>query len=264
MKLGIIGDWSEEGFRYVNGKGLKMVEFCVNHNVNSAEFAALVPSINEWQKKYDVKVGSMGRWGSERILPDGSINPAALQDDFTLVDAASQLGCPVYNIGCNYIQDMNYNQNCENAIAYFTKVLDYAKGRNVKIATYNCDWSNFVFNEDAWKNIHTVLPELGIKYDISHCRGRRGDYLKEIRDWGERFYHFHVKGTIYVDGEGYDDAPAGLDQTDWPTVFAMLHTKGYEAMASIEPHSSKWKGEMGEWGVDYTINYMRPFMWDKD
>lgn len=260
MKLGIIGDWSEEGFRYVQSLGLDCVEFCYNHDKPTDKLLALVPSLNKWQEQYGVKILSMGRWGSKRINDDGTINEAVLKEDYDVIDAASAVGCPVFNCGCNYTQDKNYIENCEIAIGYFTKLLDYANGKNVKIATYNCDWSNFVYNDKAWSIIHTALPELGIKYDVSHCRGRRDDYLKEIRDWGSRFYHFHLKGTIYVDGEGYDDPPAGLDQTDWPTVMAMLHIHNYNEMLSIEPHSGEWVGEKGEWGIKYTINYFRPFI----
>ena len=108
--------------------------------------------------------------------------------------------------------------------------------------------------------VHNALPELGIKYDVSHCFNRRGDYLREIRDWGDRFLHFHLKGTLYVENEHYDDPPAGLDQTDWPSVMAMLHIKHYDKMISIEPHSHNWRDDLGEWGVDFTINFIKPYL----
>jgi sugar phosphate isomerase/epimerase len=260
MRLGIIGDWSEEGFRYVQGKGLDCVEFCYNHDQPTDKLLALVPSLNEWQEKYGVKILSMGRWGSKRINDDGTINEPVLKEDYDVIDAASAVGCPVFNCGCNYTESKNYKENCDIAAGYFAKLIEYAKGKNVKIATYNCDWGNFVYNDKAWSAIHSNMPELGIKYDVSHCINRHGDYLKEIRDWGDRFYHFHLKGTLYVDGEHYDDPPAGLDPTDWRSVMALLYIKGYDKMVSIEPHSHNWQGEKGEWGVDFTINFIRPFI----
>lgn len=260
MKLGIIGDWSEEGFRYVNSKGLEWVEFCVNHDKNSADFLALVPSMKQWSEKYNVKVGSIGRWGSMRIKEDGTVDKDILQDDFNLIDAASQLGCPVFNCGCNYIDSLSFYDNCMKAVEYFSLLLDYAKGKNVKIATYNCDWGNFVYNDKAWTVTHGALPELGIKYDVSHCMNRHGNPEKELRDWGDRVVHFHLKGTHHIDGSHYDDPPAGLDSTNWGPIFNLLCTKGYKGMVSIEPHSNKWRGEMGEWGIDFTINYIKPYI----
>lgn len=263
MKLGIIGGWNESDFKYVNGKGLKAVEFCVNHNFDADEFSSQAEAIKGYSAKYDVAVGSMGRWGMTRIDDNGKTVEKAMHDDKTLIDATSIIGCPVYNVGVNYIDSQSYYQNCLNAIGYIGELLDYAKDKNVRLATYNCDWSNFVYNDKAWSIVHTALPTLGIKYDASHCIHRGGDYLKELRDWGDRVYHVHLKGSVYIDGNGYDDAPAGLDQIQWGSIFDVLYTKNYDGMVSIEPHSNYWKGDKGEWGIDFTINYMRPMVWEK-
>ncbi|MBR0112841.1 MAG: sugar phosphate isomerase/epimerase, partial [Clostridia bacterium] len=179
-------------------------------------------------------------------------------------DAAAIIGCPVYNVGVNYTESKGFYENCRIAIDYLSALLDYAKDKGVKIATYNCDWANFIYNDRAWSVIHTALPALGIKYDASHCLSRRGDYLKELRDWGDRVYHVHIKGVLYIDGDGYDDAPAGLDQINWGAVMDILYTKDYDGMLSIEPHSGYWKGKKGQWGIDFTINYIRPFVMPED
>ena len=52
----------------------------------------------------------------------------------------------------------------------------------------------------------------------------------------------------------------GLDQVNWGAFFSMLYTKGYNGMVSLEPHSSYWQGPLGEWGVDFSINYARQFI----
>ncbi len=260
MKLGIINGWEEGHFEYVKNKGLEAVEFCVNHNYDAKEFLDRAEEIKANSVKYGIPVGSMGRWGMERIDEDGNIIPEALQADKNLIDAASIIGCPVFNVGVNYCEKKSFHDNCITAIEYLSILLDYAKDKNVKIATYNCDWANFIYNDKAWSVIHTALPELGIKYDASHCLSRRGDYLKELRDWGDRVYHVHIKGVLYIDGDGYDDPPAGLDQINWGGLFDVLYTKNYNGMVSIEPHSGYWKGKKGQWGIDFTINYIRPFV----
>ena len=53
-----------------------------------------------------------------------------------------------------------------------------------------------------------------------------------------------------------DDPPAGLDATNWPAILGLLYAQGYDGMLSIEPHSRTWEGDMGDWGVDYTIQYI--------
>lgn len=260
MKLGIINGWSEGCIKYVHEKGLDAVEFCVNHNYDSEEFLSKAEEIKGYSEKYNVAVGSMGRWGMTRIDDNGNIIPEALQADKNIIEAASIIGCPVYNCGVNYVDGKSFYENCNIAIDYLGKLIDFARDKGVKIAVYNCRWENFVVEPKVWEVVLSALPELGIKYDISHCIYHDGNYLAEMRDWGDRFYHFHLKGCVYFDNDVYDDAPAGLDSINWGAAMDILYTKDYNGMLSIEPHSSYWHGKKGQWGIDYTINYFRPMI----
>lgn len=170
MKLGIINGWSEDSFAYVAQKGLHAVEFCCNHNYDSMEVAGHVDEIRERMAKYDVVVGSIGRWGQRRIDENGNIIESALQHDKNLIDAASALGCPLFNTGCNAVEGKSFEENCAIAIDYFGKLIDYAKGKNVKIAVYNCSWENFVVEDPAWEIVLGALPDLWLKYDTSQDR----------------------------------------------------------------------------------------------
>ena len=119
MKLGIINGWDEASFRYVAELGLHAVEFCCNHNYDSMEVAGHTDEIKALGERYDVTVGSMGRWGQKRIDEAGEIIPSALKHDQNLIDAASVLGCPVYNVGCNWTEGKTFEENCAIAIRYF-------------------------------------------------------------------------------------------------------------------------------------------------
>ena len=132
--------------------------------------------------------------------------------------------------------------------------------KNIKIATYNCRWNNFVCNAEAYKIIHGYLKDLYIKYDTSHCINAGGDYLQETRDWGKRFIHVHLKGAVKIEGKVYDNPPAGMDQTDWTSFMGILYGLGYDGGLSIEPESAYWHGELSDRGVDYTIRYFRNMM----
>ncbi len=260
MKLGIINGWDEASFRYVADRGLDAIEFCCNFNYDSREVSDHVEEIRSYAEKYHVMVGAIGRWGMTRIDEAGEVIPEALQHDKNLIDAASALGCPVFNTGCNWTDGKSFEENCEIAIRYFQTLLDYAEGKNVKIAVFNCEWENFVVDEQSWKVIMPALPRLGIKYDTSHCLGRRGDYLHEMKEWANRFYHFHIKGSLYIDGHHFDDPPAGLDQVNWGAVMNLLYVNEYNGVLSIEPHSGKWSDVRGQWGVEFTIRFIRPYL----
>lgn len=213
--------------------------------------------IAEWSKKYKVGVQSIGRWGADKIDSEGKLLDDELKNSYRLIDAASELQCTNFVCGCNYVNVLSYYENSRLAIEYFSNLIDYGKEKGVKISTYNCNWNNFVDNEVAWTIIHGHLQDLGIKYDPSHSRYASRNYLKEMKDWGEKFTHVHIKGSIIIDGNRFDDPPAGLDQTDWKTFMAILYARGYDGGLSIEPHSDVWKGELGEKGMDYTIEFMK-------
>ncbi len=257
MKLGIIGWIDEETFQNAKAKELEFIELDVNDKVE--EFLQNIDQIKEDSQKYDIPIAAVGRWGSNRIQKEG-ICEQELQIEYDLIDATSQLDCDIYITGCNYVDVLSYYENCQLAIAYFEKLIEYGSQKGVKIATYNCRWNNFVCTPMAFTIIHGYLKNLYIKYDTSHCIYDGGDYLQETAEWGDRFIHVHLKGALVVNGSRFDDPPAGLDQTNWGAFLSVLYAKGYEGGLSIEPHSRTWAGDLGERGINYTIEYFRRLM----
>lgn len=257
MTLGMIENWSEEGFKHIADLGLHAIEFCYNTGNNPEKLKALVPDIKAWSRKYNVRVMSIGRWGTDKITPDGDIIEEELKNTYTLIDVCASLGCPVFVTGVNYIKEKNFEDNCDYAVDFLSKAVAYGSEKGVKTAVYNCDWNNFVREPKAWSAVLTRVRGLGIKYDASHCiNSGSGEYIKEINDWAKYIYHFHIKGTINIDGKHIDDPPAGLDMIDWRQTMGLLYAKGYDGMLSIEPHSSTWKDDLGEWGIKLTIDYI--------
>ena len=260
MKLGVCGWPDASVFEIAAKKGLSFLEFMVDVGSDPEAFFGKVKDAKRWSGETGVAVGSVGRWGTERILPDGKISEKELDLSYRLIDAAAELGCGNFVCGCNRVDSISYYQNVTAAIEYFSKLIERAKGKNVSIAVYNCSWNNFVVDSNAWELIHGHVKELGIKFDPSHSIGAGRDYLKETRDWGDRFYHVHIKGSVVVDGEYYDSPPAGMDQTEWGSFLGILYAKGYDRGLSIEPHSKVWSGELGDKGLDFTIRTIKQML----
>ncbi|UVI29639.1 sugar phosphate isomerase/epimerase family protein [Paenibacillus spongiae] len=259
MKLGIIASPEAASFHQAQAKGLEFLEFCINVGSDMEAFLSSIPGLKQASEETGVKVASIGRWGSDRISAEGIVEEE-LQTSYRLIDTAAELGCSNFVCGVNYIEELSFYANASFAIDYFRKLIEYGAPKGVQISAYNCSWNNFVDNELAWKVIHGHLPELGIKFDPSHSRYAGRDYLKEARDWGSRFRHIHIKGSVIIDGQRFDDPPAGMDQTDWGTFMAVLYGHGYSGGLSIEPHSHNWHGELGDKGVQFTIDYMTRFL----
>ncbi len=263
MTLGMIENWSETGFNNVAGLGLKAIEFCYDIGNEPSELLAITNDIRKWSANTGVKVGSVGRWGTDKLAKDnGAVLEDELRNNRMMIDICAEVGCPVFNTGINYVESLSFLDNCNAAVDYFGGLVEYGKSRNVRIATYNCHWNNFVRTPDVWKLIHGKLPDLGIKYDSSHTiNSGSGDYLGEIVEWGNRIYHVHIKGTLNVNGKRVDDPPAGLDMINWRAQLGCLYAAKYEGMLSIEPHSSIWQGDLGNWGVRFTIDYITSMLY---
>ncbi|NLL70838.1 MAG: sugar phosphate isomerase/epimerase, partial [Epulopiscium sp.] len=236
------------------------IELCLNINHPIDEFLKQIENIKTWSQHYQIRVGSIGRWGTDRIDQKGRCISKEVEISYNLIDVAAELECPNFVCGCNYIEELSYYENCTAAIDYLKDLILYAKGKGVQISTYNCRWNNFIHSDPAWTVIHGHLPELGIKYDPSHCYYAGGDYLAEMKKWGKRFYHVHIKGSLAIQGERFDDPPAGLDMTNWGAFMAILYAQQYQGGLSIEPHSPSWQGKLGEQGVDFSIRYIRQFL----
>lgn len=257
MKLGMITWIHENDFQKAKARGLEFVELDVNDRAE--EFLTHLEEIAGYSEKYEMPVGAIGRWGTQRICKDG-ICKEELELECKLLKAAARLNCGIYITGCNYVEELSYFENCKLAIEYFEQLIAAGREQGVKIATYNCRWNNFVHSPMAYTMIHGYLKDLYIKYDTSHCIYAGGDYLQETKDWGDRFLHVHLKGALEIGGGRFDDPPAGMDQTNWGAFLAILYAKGYDGNLSIEPHSENWRGELGEKGIDYTIRYFRNLM----
>ena len=261
MKLGIIRNQNDaNAFEYARDHGLSFVELCLNYETEAEQFINQINVLKARSEAANIPFASIGRWNASPLDEQGKVKPQLLEEAFRTMDGVKALGCPVYVCGANWVDGLSLYQNYTAAINFFGQVLDYARPLGLKVAVYNCHWSNWVTGAKEWEVVLGELPELGIKFDASHSIAGGRDYLGELAKWGSRVYHVHIKGYVQINGEYVDASPAGMDSIDWPTEMAILYKYGYDGGLSIEPHSSVWKGELGEKGINYTINYMKKFL----
>ena len=268
MKLGIICSYQNETtFDIVKTLGVDGVEFTVNQSLDSKAFLENAEGLKKALDARSLETLSVGRWGMKRLDDDGHIISEALEHDKNVILGAAKLGCGVFNCGCNAAKQLTRKQNFEMAYEYFAKLLDFAADKGVKIAVYNCEWENFIVKPEEWDVLLPALPGLGIKYDPSHCVERLkhyDGYLSEMMRYGDKFHHFHVKGSLFIDGVHYDDPPAGMDGINWGAIFDILYTKDYAGAVCYEPHSQYWVGRKGRWAIDFSLAYIKPFIMPDD
>ena len=101
MKLGRIAWFEEKDFQSAKERGMAFIELDVNDRAQ--EFLDNVDAIRDRSVKYQMPIGAVGRWGSDRICRDG-IREEELELEYKLIDAAAKLECGVYITGCNLLE----------------------------------------------------------------------------------------------------------------------------------------------------------------
>ncbi|MBQ9131999.1 MAG: sugar phosphate isomerase/epimerase [Clostridia bacterium] len=258
MRLGRICSFSSNGFALAKEQGMEFIEICCNSAEDMTKLINAKESVKEQIALTGIDVSCVGRWNHD-VQENGVLVPERLAHYLQLLDTAIELGAKTFVCGCNYDKSVSLFRNYENAIALFRALIERANGR-IKVAVQNCSWHNFIVSPEHWKVILDELPELYIKFDASHAYNRGENYLEQLSDWGERVAHVHIKGTVHAGKLAVDDPPAGMDDIQWSSLFAILYARGYNGDLSIEPHSATWQGELGNAGVLFTRDFIRKFM----
>lgn len=259
MRIGRIQNkHTAEGFDLVKSQGLEFIEICCNFDKDMDRLIFAKEEVKAQIERTGIDVSCVGRWNHE-LQQNGQINEENLEKYFELLDTAIYLNAKTFVCGCNYDDSISLFRNYQNAISIFDRLIKRADGR-IKIAVENCTWNNFIASPEQWKVVLGELPDLCIKFDASHAYNRGENYLEQLSDWGERIAHVHIKGTVHAGKRAVDDPPAGMDDIQWGSVFALLYARGYNGDLSIEPHSATWQGELGNAGVLYTRDFIKKFI----
>lgn len=269
MRLGFIAMMDEEDFRFALKHDFPCVEFNTRPG-GVGEYAQAGGDVLKWKEKYGVDLSSFGYFGAEYLSEEKETRARAIADARAAVETCAKLGAPVLVMGAGSCPQRDksplaIDEANRLGIEAVTPIVEKAEGEGLKVAFYNCSWSNFCVNESSWGAFLGTFPEAGIKFDPSHAIYRGEPYLAQMRDWAHRFHHVHAKGSLAVGGERYTDPPAGMDQTDWGSFFAILHAAGYQGDVNLEPHSAPWnRGEMRYRGLVFSRRALAPYLVDSE
>lgn len=308
MKLGMIAAPEAASFDKAKDLGLSFVEFDCNcawggpFDVQPGDLRtdghALLEKAPFWREQMErtgVEVGAVGRWASQIIHADGTINQDELSQVKALIDLTHEVGAKNYLVSVNYRENLTLYQNITSAIGYLNEIVTYAKQYGTTVSVVNCMMGgNYIRQPELWRLVLPDVPGLKIKYDPSHSfvhGGPNGAYIEEGLGWGDMFGYIHIKGVAqgkaYSEPRSwalmahmrneelrpqvmkelselnrwYDNPPAGMDVINWPAFFSILYKHHYDGLLSIEPHSRTWSGELGEKGLKFTVDYIKKLMW---
>ncbi len=257
MRIGFICNLTEADFKFAADNGFKVVEY--NGNSDMA-FTEKAKELAGYAKKYDVAFNMVGLFGRNYISDDAAENARHLADAKKTIDFCEGVGSPVFVTGGGDETGRTVEENCKRAVDNLGALIEYAKPKGIKVALYNCHWTNFAVAPDAWEILMPALPDLGIKFDPSHAVIGGRDYLAEMRDWGHKFYHCHAKGSLTIGGQRFQDPNPGFDETNWGAFFALLYFHNYKGDVNIEQHAGRWLQDLKYSGLLFSKRYLEQFI----
>jgi sugar phosphate isomerase/epimerase len=147
-------------------------------------------------------------------------------------------------------------------------LVQYAEKEGVKLGIENCpmlfsldEWpggKNLAVSPAIWEAMFQEIPSphFGLNFDPSHLVWQHIDYVRCIRDFGQRIFHVHAKDTrIDADrlyslgmlGLGWHTPKIpGLGDVDWRSLFSALTDAGYAGPVCIEVEDRAYEGSLAD------------------
>ena len=158
MRLGRIHSFDGASLDEVKAQGLSCVEFCRNNDDEAKSLIAAKEQVLSDLARTGIQVSSVGRW-NHHVQTDGKLDLENVALYKELLDTAVELGAKTFVCGCNYDDSVSLFRNYCAAVENFGELVEEGKKLGVKVAVYNCDWTNFVQRGEHWKVVLGELPE---------------------------------------------------------------------------------------------------------
>lgn len=182
-----------------------------------------------------------------------------------VIDAAELLGVELVGTFIGRNSELSLTENFKEFEVVFRDILEYAKNKGIKLMIENCPmpaWDRdglagtISYSPELWDKMFSTLDydNFGLNFDPSHLVWLGVDYIKAIRDYKDKIFHFHAKDTTCckeelsyysIFGKQFDRKDGfdlgwvhaklpGNGDVDWAGVFEALKSIGYKGVVSIE------------------------------
>jgi len=261
LSLGELVKWAkEEGFEALEVACWPRTsgrDYFASHidvvNLKAGEVKALF-------KNNNLDISSLAYYDNN-LDPDLSARKAKHNHLRKVIDAAKELEVDLVGTFIGRDPGKTIEENFKEVANVFPDLLDYAKGKGVRLMIENCPMQNWQFeglignvayNPQTWQTLFEILPEVGLNFDPSHLYWQGIDELDCIRRFKGRILHAHAKDTELVDREYFENGIfgsgwwryrlPGLGGIDWAELISTLQENGYDGVLSIEHEDPVWEG----------------------
>jgi sugar phosphate isomerase/epimerase len=147
-------------------------------------------------------------------------------------------------------------------------LVQHAEAAGVNLAIENCpmlfsldEWpggKNLAVSPVIWEAMFGEIPSphFGLNFDPSHLVWQHIDYVRCVREFGQRIFHVHAKDTridadrLYALGTlglgWHTPKLPGLGDVEWGRLFSTLTDTGYQGPVCIEVEDRAFEGSLAD------------------
>ncbi len=289
MKLGILTKNPEADLKFLTTNKLQSIELLVWPNdiwdINPVEQEAKVNKLAETLNNNNITISCIGYYPNWLAMKYEE-KQAALEHFYRLFELAKKfkVNTMATFTGRNY--NATLPENLQLLTRFFNPVLQKAADLELQIVFENCPkfgahdfkLGNMAAIPYTWDfMLHEIpLTNWGLEYDPSHLYRLGIDYLKVVKDYGEKIMHVHAKDAemittqLFTFGMYHDfntasrDRFPGFGKIDWQQLVCELRKKNYQGTIDIEgEHDPVFGNEREKEGMFASVKYLQAILQSK-
>ena len=241
--------------------------------------------VNELAKNHGVAISGLGYYPNA-LSPSEDEAKTAVEHIRKVITASALLGVKRVNTFIGRDWKLSVDDNWPRFLATWKPIIAFAEEHDVRIGIENCPMSfshdewpggkNLATTPKIWRRMYDDIPSkhFGLNYDPSHMIWQHMDYLKPIREFGDRFSHVHAK-DVRIDREQLDDVgimayPSdyhspklpGMGDVDWGKFFSALTDTAYDGPVCVEVEDRAFEGSLAarKRSLVQSYTYLRNFV----
>ncbi len=184
-----------------------------------------------------------------------------------VIKAAALLEVPVVNTFIGRDPVKSVDENWPRFLKTWKPLIAYAEAQGVKIGIENCPMSfsrdewpggkNLATSPAIWRRMFEDIPSahFGLNFDPSHFVWQGMDYVKVLREFKDKLFHFHAKdarldrgrlnevGLLAYPLQYHTPKLPGLGDVNWSALFSTL-TEVYDGPVCIEVEDRAYEGSL--------------------
>ncbi|MDX9753201.1 MAG: sugar phosphate isomerase/epimerase [bacterium] len=241
--------------------------------------------VNEMMAHKGVEISGLGYYPNP-LTPDEQEAQTYIEHIKKVIAVSKLLGINQMNTFIGRDWKKNIDDNWPQFLKVWKPLIQFADDEGVKIGIENCamfftndEWpggKNLAYCPAIWRRMFEDIPSenFGLNFDPSHLIWLHIDYLKAIRDFAPKIFHFHAKdvridthrlnevGILANPSQYHTPKLPGMGDVDWGKLFSVLGDTGFRGAVCVEVEDRAFEDSLEDRkaSLRQSYTYLRQFI----